>query len=44
VRAFVDFLKAALGDGDHDPWWPAEIPVPGRRPRARARRADTGIG
>jgi DNA-binding transcriptional LysR family regulator len=22
VRAFVDFCRAALGDGSHDPWWP----------------------
>lgn len=37
VRAFVDFLRAALGDGTIDPWWPAAIPVPGsRRIRARA--------
>ena len=23
VRAFVDFLRTALGDGSSDPWWPA---------------------
>src|SRR5262245_51675292 len=23
VRAFVDFLRAAVGDGNRDPWWPA---------------------
>jgi DNA-binding transcriptional LysR family regulator len=26
VRAFVDFLRTALGDGNRDPWWPATIP------------------
>jgi DNA-binding transcriptional LysR family regulator len=36
VRAFVDFLRGALGDGDQDPWWPPELPVPGSS-RARAR-------
>jgi DNA-binding transcriptional LysR family regulator len=35
VRAFVDFLRAALGDGSRDPWWPAGIAVPGAR-RTRA--------
>ncbi|HTJ84241.1 MAG TPA: LysR family transcriptional regulator [Polyangiaceae bacterium] len=29
VRAFVDYLRAALGDGTRDPWWPAAIPLPG---------------
>jgi DNA-binding transcriptional LysR family regulator len=29
VRAFVDFLRTALGDGSGDPWWPAALPVPG---------------
>jgi DNA-binding transcriptional LysR family regulator len=29
VRAFVDFCRAALGDGSRDPWWPSSIPVPG---------------
>ena len=24
VRAFVDFLRKALGDGNRDPWWPAQ--------------------
>jgi DNA-binding transcriptional LysR family regulator len=33
VRAFVEFLRAELGDGSHDPWWPAAIPVPGRQAR-----------
>ena len=37
VRAFVDFLRTALGDGSRDPWWPTAIPVPGsQRTRARA--------
>ena len=30
VRAFVDFFRAALGDGSRDPWWPPSIPAPGR--------------
>jgi DNA-binding transcriptional LysR family regulator len=34
VRAFVEFLRAELGDGSRDPWWPAAIPVPGKRSRA----------
>jgi len=25
VRAFVDFFRTALGDGSHDPWWPATV-------------------
>ncbi len=29
VRVFVDFLRAALGDGRRDPWWPPSIPRPG---------------
>lgn len=29
VRAFVDYLRTALGDGSRDPWWPAAIPFPG---------------
>jgi DNA-binding transcriptional LysR family regulator len=29
VRAFVDFLRAALGNGSRDPWWPPSIPHPG---------------
>jgi DNA-binding transcriptional LysR family regulator len=29
VRAFVDFLRTALGDGRRDPWWPPSIPTPG---------------
>jgi DNA-binding transcriptional LysR family regulator len=29
VRAFVDFLRAALGNGSRDPWWPQSIPRPG---------------
>jgi DNA-binding transcriptional LysR family regulator len=39
VRAFVDFLRGVLGDGDQDPWWPAGVPVPGSS-RARARRSN----
>jgi DNA-binding transcriptional LysR family regulator len=31
VRAFVDFLRTALGDGSRDPWWPANVSVPGVR-------------
>ncbi|MGH7297064.1 MAG: hypothetical protein ACRELB_19155 [Polyangiaceae bacterium] len=42
VRAFVDFLRAELGDGSRDPGWPAGIPVPGSvastQPAARSRR------
>ena len=38
VRAFVEFLRAALGDASRDPWWPNSIPIPGDR-RARARRS-----
>jgi DNA-binding transcriptional LysR family regulator len=30
VRAFVEFLQAALGDASRDPWWPAGTPIPGR--------------
>lgn len=37
VRAFADFLRAALGDGSRDPWWPAAIAVPGS-PRPAERR------
>jgi DNA-binding transcriptional LysR family regulator len=33
VRAFVDFMRAALGDGTRDPWWPAGIDVPAVRSR-----------
>ena len=33
VRAFVDFLRTKLGDGNRDPWWPAAIPVPGSQRR-----------
>jgi DNA-binding transcriptional LysR family regulator len=40
VRAFVDFLRTALGDGGRDPWWPSAIPVPGSQ-RSRVRR---GVG
>ncbi len=29
VRAFVDFLRTALGDSSRDPWWPATVPAPG---------------
>jgi DNA-binding transcriptional LysR family regulator len=29
VRAFVDLLRATLGDGTRDPWWPPAIPIPG---------------
>lgn len=29
VRAFVDSLRKALGDGNHDPWWPRGFPAPG---------------
>jgi DNA-binding transcriptional LysR family regulator len=39
VRAFVDFLRTALGDGSQDPWWPTGIPVPGSG-RTRARRSN----
>jgi len=36
VRAFVDFMRNELGDGNRDPWWPVAIPIPGSsRPRAR---------
>jgi DNA-binding transcriptional LysR family regulator len=39
VRAFVDYLRTALGDGSRDPWWPAGVPVPGLKPsRGAARR------
>jgi DNA-binding transcriptional LysR family regulator len=39
VRAFVDSLRAALGDGSRDPWWPAAIPAPGsERSRGAARK------
>jgi DNA-binding transcriptional LysR family regulator len=43
VRALVDFLRSALGDGNRDPWWPAAIPVPGSL-RTRTRRAAGGVG
>jgi DNA-binding transcriptional LysR family regulator len=33
VRVFVDFLRSAVGDSDHDPWWPATLPPPGGAPR-----------
>jgi DNA-binding transcriptional LysR family regulator len=36
VRAFVDSLRGALGDGSEDPWWPAAIPVPGSVKRRRS--------
>jgi DNA-binding transcriptional LysR family regulator len=42
VRAFVDYLRSALGDGSRDPWWPPAIPVPGSR-RVRARGAEGGV-
>jgi DNA-binding transcriptional LysR family regulator len=42
VRAFVDYLRTALGDGSRDPWWPAAIPVPGSG-RIRARHTG-GVG
>jgi DNA-binding transcriptional LysR family regulator len=35
VRVFVDALRAAYGDGSHDPWWP-DAPPPGRRSKAKA--------
>ncbi len=41
VRAFVDYLRTALGDGTRDPWWPAAIPVPGSQ---RTPRAKSGVG
>jgi DNA-binding transcriptional LysR family regulator len=34
VRAFVDYLRSALGDESRDPWWPAGIPVPGSQRRS----------
>ncbi len=37
VRAFVDFLRASMGDCNRDPWWSPRIPI---SPRAGARRAD----
>jgi len=36
VRAFVESLRTALGDGSDDPWWPASIPVPGSGKRRRS--------
>jgi DNA-binding transcriptional LysR family regulator len=36
VRAFVEFFRSELGDGTHDPWWPATVAVPGRK-RARSK-------
>ena len=48
VRAFIETLRAALGDGTKDPWWPPTLlapaieklslrPTPARRSAARAR-------
>jgi DNA-binding transcriptional LysR family regulator len=37
VRAFVDFLRMTVGDGSQDPWWPADVQVPGSQ-RTRVRR------
>jgi len=39
VRAFVEALRAAYGDGTRDPWWPeapapSRVGPPGRQPRA----------
>jgi DNA-binding transcriptional LysR family regulator len=28
VRAFVETLRAAFGDGTSDPWWPPSLPAP----------------
>jgi DNA-binding transcriptional LysR family regulator len=39
VRAFVDTLRAALGDGSRDPWWPAiRRSARGSPPSARSGR------
>ena len=39
VRAFVDFFRTELGDGEDDPWWPATVTVPGpKRGHAKATR------
>ncbi len=35
VRAFVEHLRSALGDGRSDPWWPAPIALPGSGRRVR---------
>jgi DNA-binding transcriptional LysR family regulator len=35
VRAFVEHLRTALGDGSRDPWWPAATSVPGSPVRQR---------
>jgi hypothetical protein len=40
VRAFVEFMRDALGDGSKDPWWPASVPPPGSR---GARRRSAAI-
>ncbi len=29
VRVFVDFMREALGDSTHDPWWPRAFRLPG---------------
>jgi len=39
VRAFVDFFRTELGDGDRDPWWPATVAAPGgKRVRSKPTR------
>lgn len=37
VRAFVDFFRAALGEGSRDPWWPPSRMGPRRRRTAEDR-------
>ena len=43
VRAFIDALRSAYGDGTSDPWWPAAFDRPAP-PSGRERKTRAGRG